>query len=81
MNFNQSFHIILEQTKDELAIKEEPPPVYNTLEPPSDDEDGYDDTVQPASEEKPPPVYNTLEPSSDDEVGYDVPAESRSHTV
>ncbi|KAL9959648.1 hypothetical protein ACROYT_G032988 [Oculina patagonica] len=28
-----------EQTKDEPKIEEEPPPVYNTLEPPSDDED------------------------------------------
>jgi len=81
MNCNQSFHIILEQTKDEPAIKEEPPPVYNTLEPPSDEEDDYDDTAEPAIEEEPPPVYNTLEPPSDDEDDYDDTAESRCRTV
>ncbi|XP_020631659.1 uncharacterized skeletal organic matrix protein 3-like isoform X2 [Orbicella faveolata] len=70
-----------EQTKDEPAIKEEPPPVYNTLEPPSDEEDDYDDTAEPAIEEEPPPVYNTLEPPSDDEDDYDDTAESRCRTV
>ena len=45
--FNQSCVLsLLEKTKEEPKIEEEPAPLYNTLEPPSDEEDdGYDDTV------------------------------------